>query len=57
MAMLPFAQPPLYARIDMVRMESASLALIEAELIEPDLYALQAWVGGMVGEAVLTVAS
>ena len=41
----------------MVRMESASLALIEAELIEPDLYALQAWVGGMVGEAVLTVAS
>lgn len=35
---LPFAQPPLYARIDMVRLESGALAVIEAELIEPYLY-------------------
>ena len=38
MAMLPFDQPPLYARIDMVRLGSGQLALIEAELIEPYLY-------------------
>jgi hypothetical protein len=38
MAMLPFAEPPLYARIDMVRLESGALAVIEAELIEPYLY-------------------
>jgi len=38
MAMLPFAQPPSYARIDMVRLESGALAVIEAELIEPYLY-------------------
>lgn len=38
MAMLPFTQPPLYARIDMVRLESGQLAVIEAELIEPYLY-------------------
>ena len=41
MAMLPFAQSPLYARIDMVRLESGPPALIEAELIEPYLYPLQ----------------
>lgn len=38
MAMLPFAQTPLYARIDMVRMADGKLAVIEAELIEPYLY-------------------
>lgn len=38
MAMLPFEAPPLYARIDMVRLESGQLAVIEAELIEPYLY-------------------
>lgn len=38
MAMLPFEQPPLYARIDMVRLECGALAVIEAELIEPYLY-------------------
>lgn len=38
MAMLPFAQPPLYARIDMVRLDDGELAVIEAELIEPYLY-------------------
>ena len=41
MALLPFAQAPLYARIDMVRLPSGGLALIEAELIEPYLYPLQ----------------
>jgi len=30
--------PPLYARIDMVRMEDDMLAVMEAELIEPYLY-------------------
>lgn len=38
MAMLPFDQPPLYARIDMVRLDDGGLAVIEAELIEPYLY-------------------
>jgi len=41
MAMLPFAAAPLYARIDMVRLESGALAVIEAEVIEPYLYPLQ----------------
>ena len=41
MAMLPFAEPPLYARIDMVRLDSGELAVIEAELIEPYLYPRQ----------------
>lgn len=38
LALLPFAQPPLYARIDMVRLDDGRLAVIEAELIEPYLY-------------------
>lgn len=38
MALLPFDQPPLYARIDMVRLDDGQLAVIEAELIEPYLY-------------------
>ena len=41
MAMLPFAAPPVYARVDMVRLESGTLAVIEAELIEPYLYPMQ----------------
>lgn len=41
MAMLPFAEAPLYARIDMVRLDDGTLAVIEAELIEPYLYPLQ----------------
>jgi len=40
LAMLPFAQPPLYARIDMVRLADGHLAVIEAELIEPYLFPL-----------------
>ena len=40
-ALLPFAAPPVYARIDMVRLESGRLAAMEAELIEPYLYPLQ----------------
>lgn len=38
LSLLPFDQPPLYARIDMVRLEDGRLAVIEAELIEPYLY-------------------
>ena len=38
MAMLPFDRPPLYARVDMVRLDDGTLALIEAEMIEPYLY-------------------
>ena len=41
MAMLPFNEPPLYARIDMVRLDDSALAVIEAELIEPYLYPKQ----------------
>lgn len=54
MAMLPFEQPPLYARIDMVRGLDGQLALIEAELIEPYLYPRQdAGFGTRFAEAVL----
>jgi glutathione synthase/RimK-type ligase-like ATP-grasp enzyme len=54
MALLPFAQPPLYARIDMVRLDSGELAVIEAELIEPYLYPLQGPdFGAKLAEAVL----
>lgn len=38
LSLLPFDRPPLYARIDMVRLEDGRLAVIEAELIEPYLY-------------------
>lgn len=41
MALLPFDQAPLYARIDMVRLDGGELAVIEAELIEPYLYPQQ----------------
>lgn len=41
LALLPFVSPPLYARIDMVRLPDGRLALMEAELIEPYLYPLQ----------------
>ena len=55
MAMLPFDQPPLYARIDMVRLEHGALAVIEAELIEPYLYPLQGpGFGAMLAEGVLS---
>ena len=37
---VPF-DTPLYARIDMLRMEDGGLALMEAELIEPYLYPVQ----------------
>ena len=54
MAMLPFAQMPLYGRIDMVRGLDGVLALIEAELIEPYLYPLQGQeLGGRLAKAVL----
>lgn len=54
MALLPFAAPPLYARIDMVRLNDGRLAVIEAELIEPYLYPEQGpGFGAMLGEAML----
>ena len=54
MAMLPFTAPPLYARIDMVRLPDGELAVIEAELIEPFLYPLQGpGFGRMLAAAVL----
>ena len=57
MAMLPFDQPPLYARIDMIRLTSGALAVIEAELIEPYLYPLQGpRFGAMLADAVLGAA-
>lgn len=57
MAMLPFTAPPLYARIDMVRLDSGELAVIEAELIEPYLYPLQGpGFGRMLAEGVLELA-
>ncbi|MEL6738739.1 MAG: hypothetical protein AAFO28_07415 [Pseudomonadota bacterium] len=37
---VPF-ETPLYARIDMLRMEDGGLAVMEAELIEPYLYPVQ----------------
>ncbi len=36
LATLPFA--PLYARVDLIRLPNGSLALMELEAIEPDLY-------------------
>lgn len=54
MALLPFAQPPLYARIDMVRLDGGALAVIEAEVIEPYLYPLQGpRFGRMMADAML----
>ena len=54
MALLPFAAPPLYARIDMMRLDCGTLAAIEAELIEPYLYPLQGpEFGQRLAEAVL----
>lgn len=41
MALLPFAEPPVYARVDMVRLNNGALAVIEVELIEPYLYPQQ----------------
>ena len=45
-AAIPF-ETPLYARIDMLRMEDGALAVMEAELIEPYLYPEQ---GPQLGE-------
>ncbi len=54
MAILPFGTPPIYARIDMVRMDGGKLAVIEAELIEPYLYPAQGpGFGAMLADAVL----
>lgn len=54
MAALPFADPPLYARIDMVRLDDGRLAVMEAELIEPYLYPLQGpGFGRMLAEAIV----
>ncbi|MFM5916857.1 MAG: RimK family alpha-L-glutamate ligase [Novosphingobium sp.] len=54
MAALPFAEAPTYARIDMVRLESGQLAVIEAELIEPYLYPEQGpEFGGRLADALL----
>lgn len=36
--MATIAETPLYARVDLVRLEDGSFALIELELIEPSLY-------------------
>ncbi len=58
MAMLPFDTPPLYARIDMVRLDNVDLAVIEAELIEPYLYPAQGpGFGAMLAEGVLELCS
>lgn len=57
-ALLPFDQPPLYARIDMVRLENGRLAVIEAELIEPYLYPEQGPnLGSMLADGILRRAS
>lgn len=54
MALLPFGQAPLYARIDMVRLDDGRLAVIEAELIEPYLYPEQGPnLGSMLAEGML----
>jgi len=54
MALLPFDQPPLYARIDMVRLDGGELALMEAEMIEPYLYPEQdTGFGARMAEALL----
>ncbi|MFN3516821.1 MAG: RimK family alpha-L-glutamate ligase, partial [Novosphingobium sp.] len=54
MALLPFDQPPLYARIDMIRLDDGALAVIEAELIEPYLYPDQGpRLGAMLADALL----
>lgn len=54
MALLPFDKPPLYARIDMVRVPDGTLAVIEAELIEPYLFPEQGpQFGRMMADATL----
>ncbi|MEM6856641.1 MAG: hypothetical protein AAF559_02130 [Pseudomonadota bacterium] len=50
---VPF-ETPLYARIDMLRMDDGALALMEAEMIEPYLYPVQGLqLGERVAEAIL----
>ncbi len=54
MALLGFANPPLYARIDMVRRADGVLAVMEAELIEPYPYPQQGpGFGRMLADAIL----
>lgn len=58
MALLPFDQAPLYARIDMVRLDDGRLALIEAEMIEPYLYPEQGPAcGGLLADGMLRLIS
>lgn len=50
---LPFAAP-LYCRVDMVRLPSGTLAVMEAEMIEPYYYPEQGpWVGERIADALL----
>ena len=57
LALLPFAVPPVYARIDMVRLDGGELAVIEAELIEPYLYPAQGpGFGAMLADALVALA-
>lgn len=45
-------EPPLYARVDMVRGLDGSLMLMELEIIEPDLYVRDGQhIGGLLGKA------
>ena len=53
-AALPFDRP-LYCRIDMVRLASGELAVMEAEMIEPYLYPVQGpQLGEKMAKAILT---
>jgi len=53
-ATLGDGEAPLYARIDMVEVEGLGPAVIEAELIEPELFfPMAAWAGDRLGEALL----
>lgn len=38
LASLPFAEPPLYARVDLLRLDSGEPVLLELELTEPSLF-------------------
>ncbi len=50
---VPFSTP-LYARIDMLRMDDGALAVMEAELIEPYLYPVQGpQLGELLAEAIV----
>jgi hypothetical protein len=38
LAALPFPEPPLYARVDLLRDEAGTPRLLELELVEPSLF-------------------